>query len=286
MNVESYHARALDRARTRLADHVAGRSPDGEVGRSIGATIALIVFVIVPLFVFLALALYGTVEAARSPYEDTAPMVILAGLLALGLVLSVYGTWRAYQSSDPTRPAGALSRYYKHLAKGQAEKAQRLVLSSDFDEHPRYQPLIPNLGPPSQAPIAFWQPGAFASYWNQLLRHHTVPYCYSTVSRVQVSEVDPGLAVVDFQLKFVTNTSLVWLAVLVSPIIAIILDLATRKRAHLEMTKVLVRVGSEWHLLSGELRGPEEWDLSWLPAQGAGATSPYRGDLGPGQVPG
>jgi hypothetical protein len=42
------------------------------------------------------------------------------------------------------------------------------------------------------------------------------------------------------------------------------------------MRRILVRVGSEWHLLAGDFQGFEEWSTGWLPPPPAGE-GPYRG---------
>jgi hypothetical protein len=142
--------------------------------------------------------------------------------------------------------------------------ARKLVVPNDFDSFPREYPDHKALGLGGMPPYEFDAPSGFKDYWTGLVRYPSSPYCLAQVRNVRVEEIDPDIAVVEFRLKLAINTSLWILLVIVALLIALIVDLATRKRIDAPMRKILIRVGDEWHLFSGEWQGPDEQDVSWL----------------------
>ncbi len=278
---EAYEGRALARARAKLDAFRSGALPDGPAGRAWGGFVAYCVLVLPLALLLLGAAVVGfvgAVEDSGCPYgidrrvEATVWVVLMAGLTALAF----WGAWAIWAGSKPDRPDRALLAFYRAVANGRFERAQRLVLSADLDDFPRHQPQIPNLGQPSGRSFPFAAPGAFATYWSELLRSHMWPYCLVRLKGVKVTRLGPDLAVAELTATFQMNTQIYWLLVFASLLIAVIVDLATRKRVTVDLRKILVRVGDEWHLLSGDFQGYEEWEMNWLPAPTPEA-SPYRG---------
>lgn len=118
-------------------------------------------------------------------------------------------------------------------------------------------------------PYEFDRTTGFGDYWTGLVRYPASPYCLAQISNLHVEEIDEDLVVAEFNLKLGINTSLWILLALVTVLLALVVDLATRKRVNAPMRKILVRVGDEWHLFSGEWQGPDEADAIWLEDVGA-----------------
>jgi hypothetical protein len=195
--------------------------------------------------------------------DPDARMVGVAMMGVLGLVFLVPGLVRIL-TSTATTPKRALTLFYKSIGGGHMNAARKLVVPNDFDDFPREYPEHKALGLGGMPPYEFGARAGFADYWTGLVRYPSSPYCLVRVQDIRVEEVDPDIAVVEFRLKLAINTSLWILLILVALLIALIVDLATRKRIDAPMRKILIRVGDEWHLFSGEWQGPDEHDVSWL----------------------
>lgn len=277
---EAYEGRALSRARSKLEAFEAGRLPDVPAGRAWGSFVAYCLTVVPFALLLLAVSVAayadsfcaGRCGGGAEQMALAIPVVVMVGLTAL----AIWGAWAVWVGSKPDTPERALKSFYRAVANGHFDKAQRLVLSADLDDFPRYQPQVPNLGQPSGRIFPFSAPGAFASYWSELLRSHLWPYCLVRVKRVRVTPVSRDVAVAELTVDFAMNTQIYWLLIFASLLIAVIIDMATRKRVTVELRKVLVRVGDEWHLFSGDWQGYEEYEMNWLPAETPEA-SPYRG---------
>lgn len=205
------------------------------------------------LFVLLAIAALNSEGGAVAALVLMIPVVFFTGIPLLILL-----------RSRPSTPKVALTEFYRAVAKDRTDRALALLTNADRDDTTRRQPLIANLGQPSGYPLPFGDKQAFARYWSELLRSHTAPYCLVKLSKVRVQQLAPDVAVVDFRLTLTMNTQLWWLLILVALLIALIVDLATRKVVKADLRKVLVKVGDEWKLFNGEWQGYEEYDLRWL----------------------
>ena len=191
-----------------------------------------------------------------------------------------------YFRTRPTTTKGALTGFYRALAGKRYKRARLLTVQTDLDTFPRYQPSIPNLGTPSGHPRSFADEYAFSEYWRELLLSHTAPYCYATIRNVRETDVAPDLKLVDFELKLIMNTRLWLLLIFIALLLAVIVDMATRKTVTVQMRKLLVRVGDEWHLFSAEWQGYEEFNTQWLSNnRGVGSPTPPSGHQPTGQQP-
>jgi hypothetical protein len=161
-------------------------------------------------------------------------------------------------------PAGVLRAYYRALSRGQHKRARELVTRADLDSFPRFQPLIHKLGRPTGMPLPFESENSFAHYWNELLRSSPSPYCVVRVSKVEQTELAPDVVLVTFRIRLIMNSSLWLLLIFVALILAIIVDLATRRTVKADVSKLLVKVGDDWKVFNAEWQGLEEIDLGWL----------------------
>ena len=226
-------------------------------GRFVGPVVIALLFAGAPALVLLwAGALYFRAEWGPRP---AVPLILtilgaLLGLLTIRLILNA-------KADTPKR---AVRLFFYALARGNAKRARRLVVPNDLDGFPRYHPDIPGHPRLYIDPFRFDAPEGFHAYWRGLLRYHTMPYCIASVRAVKVQEISPDVVVVDFRARFIMNTQLWWLLILVALIIALIVDLATRKTVVQQMRKILVRVDDEWHLFNGEWMGREERDAGWI----------------------
>ena len=261
----SIEEQSLNRARNKLdilRSGLSGEKPCGPEWIQVvpGAIIALIIGV--PLLIGAGAALVK---------EGSIPIALILGGLALAFFAIPVLVWI---QSKPATPKRALNAFYKALARNRSKRARKLAVEPDFDSFPRYQPVINNLGNPSMNPRPFANIEVFASYWNELIRSHSSPYCFVRIKDVQETPIGHDLMLVEFQLKLTMNTGLWAVLILVAWPLALILDLATRKRVKVEMRKLLFKVGDEWHLFSAEWQGYEEYDTSWLRPTGPSGASP------------
>ena len=250
---EQAHARA----RIKLEQLRSGHSSDVEAGPDyIGLIPAALLALILGLpFLLLAGALAGEKDAGAG--------VAIFGLF--GLLFLSLPVWMFFRTR-PQTSKGALLGFYRALGRGRYGRARRLTLRGDLDSFPRYQPNIQFLGRPGGYPRNFGDEQAFKDYWRELLRTQPLPYCIANLKNVRESNAAPDLLIVDFELKLMMNTSL-WLFLLpLGWLIVLIVDLATRKTVTVQMRKLLVRVGTEWHIFSAEWQGYEEYNLNWLHA--------------------
>lgn len=140
----------------------------------------------------------------------------------------------------------------------------------------RVMPSVHNLGHPLSSPVSFDTDTKFDGYWRQLLRDQSMPYCLARVQKVHVNEVAEDVVVVNFQLTLIRNTQLWMLLIVVALIIAVIVDLATRKVTKIHMQKVLIKVGDEWKVFNGEWQGYDELNHGWLRAGDARVPEGYQ----------
>ena len=247
---------AIARAVAKLDDVRTGRSGDTAAGpdmRSVAITGVLASLISFPLLV----GFYFLIQRS----DSRVGALIMFGIALLLLSIPVIG----FVTSRPDSHVRCLKQFYRMLAHGRHDRARRLVIKSDLDGWPRYQPMITNLGRPTNAPRPFQNVQAFRDFWNELLRSHSSPYCIARVSRVLVTPIAPDLALVDYKLKLIMNSSMWGLMFLVIGIFALLLDIATRKVVKVDKRKLLVKVGDEWRIFSAEWQGYEEFDTSWLP---------------------
>jgi hypothetical protein len=176
--------------------------------------------------------------------------------------------------SRPVTPKATLAEFYRAIGKGDRARALSLLTNADRDGLARRQPVVENLGQPSGQPLDFAAPHHFGRYWQELTRSHPAPYCLTRVSHLKVTMAAADVAIVDFRLRLIMNTQLWLLLILVALLIAVIVDLATRKVVKGNLRKVLVKVGDEWKLFNGEWQGYEEYDLRWLEADNQPPSQP------------
>jgi hypothetical protein len=254
-----YERDSLARAQEKL-DALERRSvPLTSAGRFVGPVIVAVLFAGGPALLALwAAGLYFRGEWGPRP---AVPLFLaITGALLLALTI-----WLILNAKADT-PKRALRLFYKALGRGNAKRALRLVVPNDLDALPRYHPDIPGHARLFSSPFRFDPREGFGAYWRGLVRYHTMPYCVTSVRAVKVREISPDIVVVDFRARFIMNTQLWWLLILDALIIALIVDLATRKTVVQEMRKILVRVDDEWHLFNGEWMGHEESDTGWTTA--------------------
>lgn len=246
---------AIARAIAKLEDVRTGRSGDSAAGpdmRSVAITGVLASLISFPLL----MGFYFMIQEADSRVAALIMLVIALMLLSIPVI--------SFVTSRPDSHTRCLKQFYRMLAHGRHDRARQLVVRSDLDGWLRYQPMISNLGRPTNAPRPFQNVDAFRSYWNELLRSQSSPYCIARVSRVQVTPIAPDVALVDFRLRLIMNTSLWAVMFLVIGIFAFILDVITRKVVKVDKRKLLVKVGDEWRIFSAEWQGYEEFDTAWL----------------------
>jgi hypothetical protein len=259
-----YERQAIERARRKFAELRSGKvvpSPAGPFwGRIIGGGILMLIGVALPAGAYALLS-------GEGPDRDAAMVgVVLVALL--GLAFLVPGLLMLATCTAKT-PRRALTLFYKSIGRGNFRAARTLVVPNDLDDFPRNYPDHRALGLGGMPPYEFDRSKGFQDYWTGLVRYPTSPYCLVHVSNLHVEQIDEDLAVAEFDLKLGINTSLWILLIFVTLLLALIVDLATRKRVHAQMRKILVRVGDEWHLFSGEWQGPDEADTIWLEDVGA-----------------
>lgn len=270
---EQYRSRALDRARDKLAVLEAGQNLGSPVGRAWSSVLAAAAI----LLTSGGLLFFSGVLILVDHLRGTSGDVLFGGgaiVVGLSLMALMVPFWRA---SKPNTPKRALEGFYKSLGKGHFERAAGHIVDVDLDAFPRYQPRIEKLGRPSGRGFPFNELEAFQEYWTELVRATEWPYCLASISKLRVTTVNEQLCVVDFRLRLVMNTQLYYLLVLVALPLAVIVDLLTRSVVKQDLRKILVKVGDEWHLLSGDWQGVDEFDTSWLPAEVETEASPYRG---------
>ena len=259
LSAGNHHADTLGRAAVKLEALRSGQFPAVPVGRFLGPMLgASFMGLLAAGFLTLGFTL------VIGPAKPVWAALIVFGVFAL---LCASAAYLLFLDSKPDTPKRAIKLFYKALGRGNAKRAARMVVPNDFDDFPRFQPQVKGFGS-GMNPRPFGGDVFFGSYWSELLRYHTSPYCYVNVSSVQVRELGPDLAVVDFKVRFTMNTSLWMLLIFVALLIAVIVDFATRKVVTVQMQKLLYRVGDEWHLFNGEYQGAEEFDLSWLEPAG------------------
>ncbi len=246
---------ALRRAMDKLAMVRGGFAGDAAAGLDTTAVVTASVLAAIPVLLF------GAIGIALIVNDGS----LVGGLIFLMLTLAAAAIpLLVAKGSRPDRPERALKAFYRAIGRGKSQRAARLVTNADMDTVPRVQPLIQNLGQPTGHGYVFQDPNQFALYWNALVRSHPMPYCIVRVSGVKVHHPAPDIAVVDYKLRLTMNTQLWLFLVLVALLIAIIVDVATRKVVTVQLRKVLVKVGDEWNLLNGEWQGYEDYDLRWV----------------------
>ncbi|MBZ0135838.1 MAG: hypothetical protein K8I27_05655 [Planctomycetes bacterium] len=251
----SMEEQALARAGAKLDSVRTGLGGD----RAAGPDLVQVIPAALLALLFGAPCLIGAAALARQP--DGIVGGVILGILGLTILAIPVLLWI---QSKPATPKRALQGFYRSLARNRVGRARALTVQADLDRFPRHQPMIAKLGRPAGIPRGFGDRHAFQSYWNELLRSHPSPYCISRVSNVRVTPIGPDIVLVDFQLKLVMNTSLWLLLVFVALLLAVIADIATRKTVKVQMRKLLVKVDDEWHLLSAEWQGYEEFNIAWL----------------------
>jgi len=258
-----YEREAIERARRKLAELRSGKvvpSPAGPFwGRIVGGGILILLGVAFPA---------GTWALLSDGADPDAARIGIALVALLGLAFAVPGLVMVLTSKATTQRR-ALTLFYKSIGRGNMRGARALVVPNDLDDFPRHYPDHAALGQGGMPPYEFDRGTGFHSYWTGLVRYPASPYCLVRISNLHVEEIDPDLAVAEFDLKLGINTSLWMVLILVTLLLALIVDLATRKRVKAQMRKILVRVGDEWHLFSGEWQGPDEADAIWLEDVGA-----------------
>jgi hypothetical protein len=237
----------LDAVRSRRL----GDKPAGIDKRRFGIALVLAILAGLP-FLLLTLGLASDAEFGGA---------IIFGIFTL-LFLSIPVIY--FITTRPDTPKRLLTQYYLTLGRGRFNRAREMVVSADFDDFPRFQPYIPKLGQPTGVPLHFMHDSDFKRYWQELLRANPSPYCYTRVSDVRETQVAPDVMIVDFQVRFTMNTSLYMLLILVALLIALIVDLATRKVVTVQLRKVLVKIDDEWKMFEGDWQGYAEHDTSWL----------------------
>ncbi len=256
-----YETDALARARDDVAGLLEGEGLGVPAGRWVGRVIVALIFCLLPGLGLLV----GGVATALESSDPVWPAAI--ALFIFGALLC-YAAVRLYLGAKPDTPRRALTLFYRSLGAGRTKRALRYVVPADRDAFPRFQPDVAGLGTPASHPYRFDDEASFTRFWNGLLRYHTAPYCIANLRQVRVRMIGADVAVVRFRLTLLMNTRLWLFLVIVALLVAVIIDVATRKTAHAELQKILVRVGDEWHLLDGGWWGPEEEDVAWLEAAG------------------
>ncbi len=254
-----------------------------------GRIIRLSIFLLVPGLA-LALGAFAAYAAGAERGESSLyVLAVLPGALALLFLAAWIGSVRASRASSPKR---AIQLFFRMVAGKRYEWAQKLVIPGDLDSFPRFFPADNDIGgqPPAD-PLYFDAPQEFADYWRALLRWPTAATCVMQVRRIEVEQVSPDVAICDFRVRAGVNTSL-WLLLLLTPLLALLIptvgpyfvgvlvwpaliaaavaDAVTRRWITRDLTKVLVRVGEEWHLFNGAWDEYDEEDLSWMPEKADG----------------
>jgi hypothetical protein len=259
---------ALSRAHHKLETVRSGRSGDREAGTDLMLVVPWAIFALLFGGPFFALALAVLVEGKQLGLGF---FFLLLSLPVLSIPVIIFLRTR------PTSTKGALLGYYRALARKRYARARKLVINADLDGFPRHQPMIANLGAPTNYPRPFADENAFGSYWRELmLEPHAMPYCRVSIHKVHENDVAPDVKIVDFEMRLTMNTGLYALLFLVIGIFAFIIDAATQKKVHVNMRKMMVRVGEEWHLFSGEWQGYEEFNTGWLSGGHGGPAAPVQ----------
>lgn len=251
----SLEEQALSRASQKLALVRSGRSGDEPAGLDL---MLLLPSFLLALLLGAPLMFFGVMVMVNARNGAVGGLMLLVfGLLFMLIPLVVYLQTRL------STPKGALLSFYKSLARGRNKRARKLIVRPDLDQFPRFQPMIADLGTPTNYPRGFNDERAFGDYWRELLLSGSMPYCLAAVKGVRETPISADVMLVDFELKLIMNTRMWLLLFLVIGLLAAIIDLATRKTVTVPMRKVLVRVGEEWRIFSGEWQGYEEFNLDW-----------------------
>ena len=252
-----YRRDSFERARAKLAASRGG--PARPAGRFVGPVIVAVVFLGLPA---LGLFVLGAMLASEGKPEGG----VLVGVIGL---LFLWGGVSVFLGAKADSPKRALKLYYRSLAKGKHARAKKILLPGDLDGFPRYQPRVPGLGRPTGNPLYFANGDDYETYWNELLRSHALPYCLVRLKRIRIRDVAPDVKIAEFDLHLAMNTSLWLLLVPVSLLVAAVVDFATRKNVKEPLTKVLVKVEDEWHLLNGSWWEFDEDQTEWLTSDSA-----------------
>ncbi|MEM8885178.1 MAG: hypothetical protein AAGD14_14010 [Planctomycetota bacterium] len=192
---------------------------------------------------------------------------IIAIVVGVPGLLMLIPTYRLTNGARANTPWRALNLFYRQLAGGKYANARKLVVPSDFDHFPRFYPRVDKVrGFPLADPSLFEDPVHFQSYWKSLMRWPTSPYCIVRVFDLKTEEVAPDLMHCTFKLRLGVNTSLWALLIFVPPglIFAVIVDAISRTNIHVQLSKNLVRVEDEWHVLNAAWQEPDDKIADWV----------------------
>lgn len=199
--------------------------------------------------------------------EDDEMGVYVASFLLVVAALLLIPAYRLLAGSRATTPFRALNLYYRQLGAGREKGARKLVVPNDFDRFPREFPSLPSVkGYPGVEWLRFDQPGDYQAYWNAMLRWPTGAYCIARVRGLELEEIAPDVVRCEFTLRLGIGSQLWFLLIFTGPglILAFILDAATRTNIKASMSKVLVRVEDEWHLLNGAWHEADDKNSNWV----------------------
>ncbi|MHC4840441.1 MAG: hypothetical protein ACYTDT_05690 [Planctomycetota bacterium] len=252
-NENELHQFAMDRARAKLEQTRAGHSLDKSAGKALGQLSSFLVLNVV-LTLFFGFLAYGlSSKNLTASGIMTAIVVLLWGAFVL-----------AFNASAPTSPKATITQFFKALGNGKFKRSRELTISADLDNTGRVMPYVEKLGAPSRAQHDFSVPMQYEGYWNGMLRDFSNPYCWVKIHGVKVNELRDDVVVVNFKARFMRNTRNYQLLFLLVGVLAFVIDAATRKTTKVELQKVLIRVGDEWKVFSGDWQGYDEVHHDWL----------------------
>lgn len=246
-----------NRARAKLAAFRKNRDSEKPAGRNtvfVWTVFAVCALVASP-FVYVIGMLLITPEANLE----------IAALFAIPPVLLATVFVMVFVRTKPSSPKKALFEYFLAVCRRRHKRARSLILTHDMDGTERQTPHIDGLGKPTGTSYRFDIDGEFKGYWRELVLDQPMAAAGVRISNVQVNNITPDLAIATFRIRMVRNTQLWVFLIFVLGIFALIIMVATNKRTDATITKLLVRVGNEWKLFSGEWQGQDEFDLSWIP---------------------
>lgn len=254
---EDARARATEKLERILGDSVQIKPAGLFFGRIVGGIFCLL------FSVGLLYGAYVIWMGAEERYQE-----VLAAFVGLPGALLLIPAYRLIAGSKADTPFRALNLFYRCLARGNHMGATRLVARNDFDHFPRDFPRVPKvMGFPGSDWLYFEEPLDFQAYWHSLLRWPKSPYCIARVKKLKVTELRPGVIHCTYRLHLMINSSLWGLLIFVpylGILVAIIVDLATRTTVKADLSKVLVQVEDEWHLLNGAWYEDDDRDPSWV----------------------
>lgn len=245
-------ARAVERAKANMARFKAGEGHTPPVGTRLTLNDVDYVFFLIgaiPLSIA-AYAAFNGIVTGQSGLFAVAAFVSFFGLLFVGLGVLNALYWA------PTTPERALKQFYRCIRLSMARTAARYVVPLDFDDSERPNPVALGAGQFVPVENGLADAAAMKRYWREVLKALKLQPTSFLFQGVLVLPVNDDVVVAKVSLRSTTISA--WSAV------TAIGGVYVTNNRDMELTRLVVRDGTEWRLWSGEWLSLAELDLNWL----------------------